>query len=275
MGILRRTMETRRWLLVVPVVLLAGVGVVGGLLLWGGSSGRPATVGEASRRLGSATSLPPEPKVLRPEQGVYLYTGTGTDALSKPARSQTEGPDMPATVTHRGDGCWTFRIDYHTNHWQSWVYCPKSGGLDEQGGSTYQKWDFGVFVNESTSTFECPSSPTIRAGEQPGDTWTQTCHSVGTDAAGASQTTGPYRYVGTETLRIGTEDVPALHFHRERTMSGSQRGTEASDVWFSASDGLPLRNERHIEVRTDTIIGETVYSEDANFELASTVPGHL
>ena len=32
---------------------------------------------------------------------------------------------------------------------------PPTGGLEEIGGSTYQKWDFVVFVNESTSTFSC------------------------------------------------------------------------------------------------------------------------
>ena len=55
-------------------------------------------------------------------------------------------------------------------------------------------------------------------------------------------------------------------------MSGGQDGTEQADVWFAAADGLPLRNERRIEVRTDTIIGETTYTEDAEFELQSIEP---
>ena len=54
--------------------------------------------------------------------------------------------------------------------------------------------------------------------------------------------------------------------------AAGQDGTEQADVWFAAADGLPLRNERRIEVRTDTIIGETTYTEDAEFELQSIEP---
>ena len=55
-------------------------------------------------------------------------------------------------------------------------------------------------------------------------------------------------------------------------MSGAQRGTETSEVWFAADTGLPLRNERSITASTDTVIGEVNYSEDAEFRLTSTAP---
>lgn len=257
----------------VIIAVAVALAVIVGMVVWGGSSGREVTPEEAGERLGSVTSIPAERGVLRPEQGVYRYRGSGTDALSTPPKEQTEGPDMPATVTHRAGGCWTFRIDYHSNHWQSWDYCASDGLLDEQGGSTYQRWDFGVFANETTSTFACDSSVTIRLDAEPGDEWTQTCHSEPTDDPAASKSAGPYRFVGPETLTIGGEPVEALHYHRERTMSGGQRGDEQSDVWFATVDGLPLRNERRIEVRTDTIIGETTYTEVAEFELQSVDPG--
>ena len=249
----------------VLVVMLAGALLA--IVWWGGSSGRELTVDQARRRLGTATSLPAQPRTLRPAQGVYLYRGSGTDALSTPAKQQTEGPDMPATVAHRADGCWTFRIDYHSNHWQNWIYCPTTTGLDEAGGETYQKWDFGVFVSETRSRFDCASSETIRIGARPGDSWTQTCASAPGSDGPASSTSGPYRFVGRELLRIGAANVASLRYHRDRTMSGGQRGTERSDVWFAESDGLPVRNQRRLEVRTDTIIGETSYSENASFEL--------
>ena len=262
----------RRVALGVIVAVVVALAVIAGVVIWGGSSGHEVTPDEAGKRLDTATSIAPVRGVLRPAQGVYRYRGSGTDELSTPPKQQTEGPDMPATVTHRADGCWTFRIDYHSNHWQSWDYCATDGRLEEQGGSTYQRWDFGVFASETTSTFACDSSVTIRLDAEPGDEWNQACGSVAGADSAASTSSGPYRFVGAETMTIGGEPVEALHYHRERAMAGGQRGTERSEVWFAAADGLPLRNERRIEVSTDTVIGETTYSEVADFELLSTAP---
>ena len=64
----------------------------------------------------------------------------------------------------------------------------------------------------------------------------------------------------------------AYRYHRERTSSGAQTGSERSDVWFSAATGMPLRNERRLEVRTSTVIGEVTYTEDAEFSLSSIQP---
>lgn len=256
----------------VAAVVAALVAVV----VWGGSGGHEVGTDEAARRLGDATTAPSSTpagagSLVLPPVGVYRYVGGGTDALSSPPKEQTEGPDMPATVEHRADGCWTFRIDYHSNHWQTWDYCiDGEGRLVEEGGSTFQRWDFGVFVQESTTTFACEESVTVDPAAAPGDEWTQTCGSVGVDPASTSA--GPYELVGFESLTIGGRQVDAVHHRRTRTMSGGQRGTEVSDVWFRRSDGLPLRNERRIEVGTDTVIGEVRYTEDAHFELTSTDP---
>jgi len=249
-------------------VLVVGVAIVA--VLWVRGTARPVTLKETRKPTGS--TLPAAPAVLRPPQGVYLYSGSGTDSLDKPPKDQAEGPDMPATVTHRADGCWTFRIDYSTNHWQSWDYCPRHGDLDEAGGTSYQKWDFGVLVNETTSTFVCDSAVTIKAAQKPGDTWTQSCTGTSTGTEGKALSTGPYRYVGPDTVDVGGQQVRAYRYHRERTMSGAQTGTEASDVWFSADTGMPLRNERKIEAKSSTIIGDVGYTEVANFHLTGLQP---
>lgn len=253
---------------VVLAVLAAGGAVFA--VLWSRGGAGPVPLEESRRPTGS--TMPSAPAVLRPPQGLYLYRGSGSDRLDAPPKEQAEGPDMPATVTHRPDGCWTFRIDYSTNHWQSWDYCPRQGGLEEIGGSTYQKWDFVVFVSESTSTFVCDPAVTIKADQQPGDTWEQSCTGTGATSDGAVLTAGPYTFVGPEAVDVGSESVPAYRYHRERTMSGAQTGTERSDVWFSAATGMPLRNQRRLEVRTSSIIGEVAYTEDAEFALTSTEP---
>lgn len=85
-------------------------------------------------------------------------------------------------------------------------------------------------------------------------------------------TEGPYRFVGTETVEVDRREVLAHHYVRLRTMSGAQRGEERSEVWFAAETGMPLRNERRIEVSTSTVIGDVTYTEEGRFELASLSP---
>lgn len=260
----------RRWVGAGVVVAVVAAGAVVLAVLWSRSGAEQVDVDRAAVPTGS--SLPSVPAVLRPPQGVYLYTGSGTDRLDKPPKEQSQGPEMPGTVTHRADGCWTFRIDYSTAHWQSWDYCPRDGGLDEAGGSTYQRWDFVAFVNESTSTFTCPDSPTIKAVQRPGQVWRQTCRGTTTGTEGVTTSSGPYRYVGEETLDVGGAPVRSFHYLRQRTNSGNQTGTERSDVWFSAETGLPVRNRRQLQASTDTVIGAVVYTEEGEFELASPEP---
>lgn len=236
---------------------------------WVQGRAEPVDPDEVATPTGS--TLPAEKEVLRPPQGVYVYEGSGTDRIDKPPMEQAQGPTMPAAITHEADGCWTLRIDYSTNHWQSWRYCPRDGGLDEAGGQTFQRWNFGAFANETTSTFEC-DAPTIRVDQQPGDEWTQSCTGSSTGVDGTTVSEGPYRFVGIETLTIAGESMRALRYHRDRTNSGNQEGSESADVWFAADSGMPLRNERQLEAVSDTVIGEVRYSENGAFELTSTAP---
>ncbi len=263
----------RRW----PILLGLLVGVVSVAVVWliigAGSEGRQVSTDEARDRLDPSSTLPQESGVLRPPQGVYLYRGSGTEVLNTPPREQAEGPDMPATVTHGEAGCWSFRIDYHSHHWQQWNYCPREDGLVEVGGESYVRWDFDIYVSETTSTFVCDEGVTVDPAARPDDEWTQECTSQESSEDAVVVTAGPYRFVGVEELDIGGETVEAYHYDRRRTMTGAQQGTEHTQAWFSTDTGLPLRNERELEVRVDSIIGQTVYTENGDFELVSLTPG--
>jgi hypothetical protein len=92
---------------------------------------RPVSMSQAISHFHSDPSADPG---AHPPPGVYSYQGTGTDSLSLPPLSQAEGPTLPGTVELQSDGCWSFRIDYSTNHWQSWTYCARPTGLVETGG---------------------------------------------------------------------------------------------------------------------------------------------
>jgi hypothetical protein len=261
----RRRGRTVALVVLAALVLLVAVVAV----RWVQGRARPVELSEVATPTGS--TLPAEPAVLRPPQGVYLYEGSGTDRIDKPPAEQAQGPSMPATVTHRDDGCWTFRIDYSTNHWQSWDYCPSDGGLTEVGGTSFQRWDFGAFANETTTTVTC-DAPVVVAGQEPDDEWNQRCTGTSTGVEGTTISEGPMRYLGIEALDIGGEEVRAHRYLRERTTSGNQTGSERTEAWFSVETGMPLRNERELAARSDTVIGEISYTEDGEFQLTSLQP---
>lgn len=260
----------RRWPFVLGgVVALLVVGVVV-LVVVSQDRARPVSVDEARDRLGTAAT--DEGDGERPAEGVYRYEGTGSESLSVPPLSQDQGPTMPATVEHLDEGCWSFRMDYSTNHWQTWDYCPKADGLHERGGSTWQRWMVGTTALTNLSSFQCPRSPVLPDQREVGQRWTARCEGTNELVDGTSISAGSYEFVGDETLTVGEERVPVAHFRSERTMSGSQAGTDRADWWFATETGLLVRNRRTIEVRTDTPVGTSTYREEGEFRLVTMEP---
>ena len=209
----------------------------------------------------------------RPAAGVYEYRGEGSEHLDTPPKTVSQGPTIPGTVTHLSGGCWRLRVDYHTDHWQSWDYCPTSGGLTEQAGAFFQRLDLVAFTIETSSSYVCdPPVDAIRTEQTPGDEWPQRCLGTSSASTGEVVSSGPYTYVGQENLDIGGQRVAALHYHRVRSLSGGQSGTEDVDTWFDAHTGMPLQNSRVITVHSDSLIGGVTYTETGSFELASMAP---
>lgn len=269
-------------------VLVAGgvVGLVGLALLgygWAawrldwfpfhGARPRAVTLDEARRRFleervgGGSVARP-----LTPAEGVYRYEGTGSESLSNPPRTQAEGPELPGTVTHGVDGCWDFRLDYSTNHWRRWTYCVTGGRLVQQGSEVYQRWDFGTFAVDNTTTMTCRPPPVImEAGMAVGDRWRAECRGESTQISGTTISAGTHRLVGIESLTVGGRPVEAFHFRDRRTVSGAQSGTERFDSWLSP-EGLVLRGRQRIAVDSDSPLGRVTYTQQSEFALASLDP---
>jgi len=265
------------------IVILAVIGliaVVGGsvfVILWRRSGAHEVSTGTARRRFeqgsSSSSTQPALRTVLRPGAGVYMYRGSGTEHLSLPPKSQSQGPQIPGTVVLTANGCWTFRIDYSSQHWQTWNYCPRDGGLVELGGETFERWNFVFTTYDSTSKFTCnPASVAIRADMHPGEQWRQECRGTSSGTTGQAVTSGPYTFVGNDMVVVGGTRVPAYHFRQLRTITGSQTGSQTTDQWFAQKNGLPLRNERDETVHTKTIVGSSTYTEHGNFQLTSLQP---
>jgi len=265
------------------MVVLAIVGVVlvvaGSVFvaLWRRSGAHEVSTGAARRRyeqsVSSSSTQPAPAAVLRPAAGVYTYRGSGTEHLSLPPKSQSQGPQMPGTVTLSSGGCWNFRIDYSNQHWQIWIYCPRNGGLVELGGQTFERWNFVFTTYDSTTTSTCnPASVAIRSYMQPGEEWKQQCRNMSSGTKGESLSSGPYTFVGDDVIEVGGVRVPAYHFRQERTLTGSQTGSQITDQWFAQKNGLPLRNVRTDTVHTKTIVGSSTYTEDGTFQLTALRP---
>ena len=248
------------------VVLFLLVSVV---LTLGGRA-RPVSISQAINRYHSEPSADPG---THPLPGVYSYQGTGTDSLSLPPLSQAEGPTLPGTVEVQADGCWNFRIDYSTNHWQLWTFCPRRSSLAETGSLVWQRWMVGPVAVTNLSTLRCsPGLVSIPAVPALGKVWPAHCTGTSTQVRGTLLTAGATRFLGQPVLWIAGHKILSVHVEVQWRLSGPQVGAESDDLWFDAQTGLPLQNRRSIHVRTGTPFGPSTYTENGEFVLQSLSP---
>lgn len=208
-----------------------------------------------------------------PAAGIYLFEGEGTEDTSLPPLVEHQGPEMPATVTWTDPGCFTFRIDYNTNHWQSWDLCATEEGLVEHGGISFSRRDFTFGVIDSESVFVCdPVAWWLPAGATTGDRAPGSCVGTSNTIGGETTAAGPTTYEGIEEVTVGGETVEAHHLYTERTLTGAQVGLETFHVWLRLEDNLILQADRTVDVATDTPIGAVDYTETSSWTLSDLEP---
>lgn len=276
----RTARRRRRWPYILAAVLvLLGGGV--GTFIWKYATSKPgeAPLTEALEELQASTTTLGDGEAdatdvkLRPPEGLYVYAGEGSERISFPPNSQEDGAQLPASVVHNTDGCWTFKVDYNEWHWQDWLFCPDGDRMVEAAGHTYQKWDFVAFAVDNLSTFTCePPNVIIDPAAEPGASWTTTCVGTNEQVSGETTTSGSYEFVGNETLTVGGEEVGAYHYRMEQDITGAQSGNQQADWWFAVDNGLPLKNIRHIVIESDSPLGTISYTEEGTFELTSLTP---
>ncbi len=210
---------------------------------------------------------------LQPSTGVYTYEATGSEKLSLLDTTQEWGPTMPASITSDGDGCWTWHVEYNTNHWQEQDLCADGNRLLETGGTSMQRFDFGAFTTVDTVVAVCePPGEAIRADAEPGDTWSQSCVGRNEERDTEVTTAGTNTFVGAEEIEIGGETVATLHYLIRRTLSGDQTGEESTERWYSVKDGMLLRVTSDITVETPSPLGDVTFTQQGEFELESLTP---
>ncbi len=231
------------------------------------------SVSSAVQQYRKSTAGDAPARFVGPRPGVYQAKGSGTEKISFPPNSQTDGTVMPITVTALGKGCWRWRIDYNTAHWHEYDFCPGQGTLLLEAQRNFQRWDFGALTVTNLGSYTCsPPAPVVVTNPHPGQSFEHHCTGTNTASAGASDVAGPVTIVGTTTLTIGGHRVPALHQTRLEHLTGSQQGTVTEQWWFDADTGLPLRAERQYTVSSSSTIGPVHYTETGSWQLTSLEP---
>ena len=266
----------RRSLTVVIVALtLVVVAIVGGVLWWNGRGPTKPSIGGAVDRFRSSATASGPAIALRPDPGVYIYAGTGSEHLSFLSTSQSQNGDLPGTVTRGADGCWSFVIDYNSFHRQTSDRCSRGGRLVERGGATDQKFDFGALSQSEHTETVCDPPTTLYDPE-----WTPG-HRAPVRCRGHSQTTkadmvqrGHVTFVGRTTVVVDGTRVPAIHYAQDFKITGDQSGSQHEDAWIAASSGLPLREARSINVVSPAPapLNQVTYTERGGWRLTSLTP---
>jgi hypothetical protein len=208
-----------------------------------------------------------------PPEGVYELKGQGSERISFPPNTQSDGAVMPASVTYLADGCWRWHLDYNVAHWEEYDFCPGARQLFQVGYRNYQFWNFGTVTVKNLARFTCPSdSAVLPDNPVSGQILRWTC--TGTNSAVQGKTTEKVasRVVGTGTLLIGKVALKAVHEVQKTTLSGVQKGTAVENWWFSATSGMPLRVERQITILTASPIGTITYNESGSWQMTSLHP---
>ncbi|MGI9577774.1 MAG: hypothetical protein ACR2OH_06225 [Microthrixaceae bacterium] len=208
-----------------------------------------------------------------PPAGVYRLEGSGTEALSFPPLSQSDGETMPMTIGGTSNGCWSMRIDFNEAHWQDWQLCRDGTTIAESGGRTFQRWDLGATTIDNTSSFVCePPVVFVDLGAPEGTTTQRSCAGTNEAVDGETVTAGTDTVVAHEELTIGTDRIEAVHIRSDQVASGAQTGSITNDFWFRRADGLPLRGERSSTIESNSPVGTITYTENGNWQLTSVEP---
>jgi hypothetical protein len=113
----------------------------------------------------------------------------------------------------------------------------------------------------SSDAFFVPPDPSV--GEQ----WHATCHGMGERVAFSG------RVVAMSDVNVGGHEIPALHTRLTLSFAGSEAGTNPTDYWVSAQDGLILGERETVAMRQGTgPLGSVQYHERMELALDGTVP---
>ena len=211
--------------------------------------------------------------VNRPPSGVYLADAAGKMSISFPPTAQNYGATAPVTIRYDGENCWSTTVDFNSAFQQQWDYCITEDIFTEVRNRTTTRWDLGAMAITNTAIFECsPPGEILRATTRTGDRTTHECIGHSDEISGTTVSTVTFEALGPETVTIGDRSVSTHRLRETDVLTGPQRGTTVIDYWYATSDMLLIKMERHVDIRTDSPVGDITYKEDGGWTLSSLDP---
>jgi hypothetical protein len=219
-------------------------------------TGAPTTAAAAPR----ATPAPPSAATL--QEGVYSYATSGHEEVDILGGARHDYPDQ-TTVTYQRGGCgdedrWQpLKERYSAN-----TVCRGAHGLEAR--SSVQRHQF--FGQSDEQVLTCaPGLVLVPDDPRAGQVFTGECRSADTDVRLT------IRVRELVTLQVGGRSVPTVHISVDGQLSGSSRGTNHREEWFTRA-GMLVRGTASTESDRDTSAGVVHYSEVYELRLGSLDP---
>jgi hypothetical protein len=195
--------------------------------------------------------------------GVYRYATSGYEQLSIPGSRRNYPAETTVTVTPAACGI-DARWDVLQQHWELGQEC-YSGPVVTLASYTVDETYYGQTEDD---TVHCGPGAYLRPPvTTPGTTWSFSCDSSDSHWAVTASV------VGTETVVVGGQPIPALHVHMDTRVSGAEQGDNPQDSWLAPGDAIPLRMTGTAEAtQSGGPFGNVTYDEQYSMTLESTTP---
>jgi hypothetical protein len=240
----------------VAAVLVLAVAAIAAVLgaawasgLFSTDAARPASAGSALERFRASDPHP------EPLDGVYTYRTRGGESLDVLGGRRHRYPKTTTITVVEVPPCVRLRWDALADRSTTWTLCTSSGSVDLRSLDEVHS-----FLGQTDRTlYACTP--------QTGDHSRFHCRSR------HSVETGQESIAGSVGLDVGGKRVRALRVRMTADVSGGNHGVETVDWWLLPGRALPL--ELVVSSRTsrsEPLIGQAHYQEDATLRLLSMTP---
>ncbi|MGO9344720.1 MAG: hypothetical protein ACLP6E_19710 [Acidimicrobiales bacterium] len=207
-----------------------------------------------------------------PTTGVYTYTTSGSESASAPGLpASTLGYPETTTMTVFSDACGEdWRWQPLTNRYEDLVVCRSPGNSI----MLQSRFDTEEFYGATDSrNFVCtPGSILLPVGARPGDRVSGTCKNGGNSNSGGLSISYKGEVVADDVLQVDGVGVHTTHLVLTEKMTGDTVGTGTESLWLDSATGLPVKEFRTENTRSQSAVGWVPSSETFSLELASTSP---
>lgn len=225
------------------------------------------------------SGTPAAPPSWLPAEGAYRYRVDGVQYLNVGNdKDRDEGPSANAEIRKEAaPGCWRFRLclvsgtcnDAPSDAYSdaSWTFCVDGGRLEARKQRELVHWQLATgFWQTFTLDVDCAAGQATHAAADL--SLTSFAHACDGKANGTFlfDSSGPYRYLGEDTVMVGNTAVRAFHYAEDHRFSpktaGAPTGRKLGE-WWLAANGLPVRIRRGMTIDANFGFGSIEFRETA------------